>query len=200
MKRFLKIITAIASMVLLFIVFIASTIYFYNEDTTDKTADAAIVLGAAVWGEKLSPVFKERANHAINLYREKRIKKIIFTGGQGNADEKTEAETAREYAVSEGVPDADILVENKSRSTFENLSFAKKIADENNIKTVLLVSDPLHLKRSIAIARDLNYDAYPSPTPTTKYQSFSAKFGLLEHETYFYILFLFKDLVSVAEV
>lgn len=200
MKRILKIITAIALAVLLFISFIASQIYFYNEDTNGKNADAAIVLGAAVWGEKLSPVFKERANHAINLYREKRIKKIIFTGGQGNADEKTEAETAREYAVAEGVSDADILIENKSRSTLENLLFAKPIAESNGIKTVFVVSDPLHLKRSIAIARDLNYEAYPSPTPTTKYRSFSAKFGLLEHETYFYILFLFRDFVSLAEI
>ena len=152
-----------------------------------------------MWGEKLSPVFKERVNHAVVLYREKRVRKIIFTGGQGNADEETEAETAGKYAVENGVAPENILLENKSSSTYENLHFAKPIADENNIKTVLLVSDPLHLKRSIEIAYSLNYEAYPSPTPTTKYQGFSSRFKLLARETYFYARFLFLKLFNLSQ-
>lgn len=199
MKKFLKISAAIGLSALLFFGFIAGQIYFYADASTVETADAAIVLGAAVWGEKLSPVFKERVNHAVVLYREKRVKKIIFTGGQGNADEETEAETAAKYAVENGVAPADILLENKSRSTYENLLFSKSIADENDIKTVLLVSDPLHLKRSIEIARSLNYEAYPSPTPTTKYQSFSSRFKFLSKEVYFYSRFLFLDFFDLQQ-
>ena len=198
-KKFLKILTVPGFSALLFFIFIAGQIYFYSAESTDKTADAAIVLGAAVWGEKLSPVFKERVNHAVVLYREKRIGKIIFTGGQGNEDEETEAETAAKYAVENGVAPEDILLEKESRSTYENLLFAKRIADENNIKTVLLVSDPLHLKRASEIAGFLNYEAYPSPTPTTKYQSFSSRLELLSKETYFYSRFLFLKLFNLSQ-
>lgn len=199
MKKFLKILGLLGLSALLFFVVIAVRIYLYSAESTDKTADAAIVLGAAVWGEKLSPVFKERVNHAVILYREKRIKKIIFTGGQGNADEETEAETAAKYAVENGVAPEDILLENESRSTYENLLFAKRIVDENDIKNVLLVSDPLHLKRASEIAVSLNFEAYPSPTPTTKYQSFSSRFELLSKETYFYSRFLFLKLFNLPQ-
>ena len=200
MKIFLKILAAICLSVVLFIIFVASQIYFYADNSADITADAAIVLGAAVWGEKLSPVFKERVNHAVELYREKRVKKIIFTGGQGNEDEETEAETARKYAVENGVLPEDILLEDRSHSTYENLLFAKPIADQNNIKTIMLVSDPLHLKRSIEIARYLNYTAYPSPTPTTKYQGFASRFDLLKRETYFYAQFLILKFFNISQI
>ncbi len=199
MKTFLKILSAICLCAVLFVVFIASQIYLYSDNSAEISADAAIVLGAAVWGERLSPVFQERVNHAVNLYREKRIKKIIFTGGQGNSDEETEAETARKYAIDNGIPSIDILTENESRSTYENLLFARQIAEENKISTVLLVSDPLHLKRSMEIARSLNYKAFPSPTPTTKYQGFLSKSKLLAHETYFYIGFLFSRALNLLQ-
>jgi len=193
MKIFLKIISAICLVVVLFFAVIALQIYFYDESSAGSTADAAIVLGAAVWGERLSPVFQERVNHAINLYRAKRIKKIIFTGGRGNSDEETEAAAARRFAISNGIPPEDILIEDKSTSTYENLVLAKPIAEANGIKTVLLVSDPLHLKRSVEIARSLNYEVYPSPTPTTKYQGFTSRMKLLSHETYYYAGFLLRD-------
>lgn len=190
MKTFLKILSAIGVIVVLFFVVIALQIYSFDESSENKTADAAIVLGAAVWGERLSPVFQERVNHAINLYRAKRIRKIIFTGGRGNADEETEAEAARRFAVTNGIPTEDILIEDKSTSTYENLVFAKPVADANGLKTVFLVTDPLHLKRSVEIARSLKYEVYPSPTPTTKYQGFTSRMKLLSHETYYYAGFL----------
>ena len=190
MKTFLKTLAIICLLIVLFFVFIAGEIYFYDEASETRTADAAIVLGAAVWGERLSPVFQERVNHAIDLYRTKRIRKIIFTGGQGNADEETEAAAARRFAIANGIPAEDILTEDKSTSTYENLVFTKPLTEADQIKTVLLVSDPLHLKRSVEIAKSLNYEVYPSPTPTTKYRGFKSRLKLLSHETYYYAGFL----------
>lgn len=198
LKRLLKILTAFCLAVILFFVFIAAQIYFYDESSESHRADAGIVLGAAVWGERLSPVFQERVNHAINLYRGGRIKKIIFTGGRGNADEDTEAGLARRFAVANGVPDADILVEEKSTSTYENLEFTKPIAEKNAIKTILLVSDPLHLKRSTEIAKSLKYEVLPSPTPTTKYQGFWSRMKLLAHESYYYAGFLVRTALDFS--
>jgi uncharacterized SAM-binding protein YcdF (DUF218 family) len=199
MKTFFKILAAICLGLVLFFVFIAGQIYFYDESSENQTADAAIVLGAAVWGERLSPVFQERVNHAVNLYRAGRVKKIIFTGGQGNADEETEAAAARQFAIASGVPAEDILTEDKSTSTYENLALAKPITNANGIKTVLLVSDPLHLKRSVEIAKSLNYDVSPSPTPTTKYRGFKSRMKLLAHETYYYAGFLMSSTFNFSE-
>ena len=197
MKTFLKITSALLWLAVLFFVFIAAEIYFYDEATDSRTADAAIVLGAAVWGERLSPVFEERVKHSIDLYRARKIKKIIFTGGRGNADEETEADAARRYAVECGVPPEDILTEGRSTSTFENIYFAKPIAEANEIKSVLLVSDPLHLKRSVEIAKSLDFEVYPSPTPTTRYQSLTSKMKLLAHETYYYAGFQIRRLLGL---
>jgi uncharacterized SAM-binding protein YcdF (DUF218 family) len=190
MKTFTKILLVIGFLIVLFFVFIAAEIYFYDESSENHTADAGVVLGAAVWGERLSPVFEERVNHAIDLYRARRIRKIIFTGGRGNADEETEAAAARRFAVANGIPPEDILTEDKSTNTYENLLFAKPIVESNQLKTVLLVSDPLHLKRSVEIAKSLNYQVSPSPTPTTRYQGFQSRLKFLARETYFYAGFL----------
>ena len=166
-------------------------IYTYGSVSSDTKADAAVVLGAAVWSTNVSPVFRERINHALNLYRTKQVRKIIFTGGQGNANEPTEAAAARSYAVANGIPAQDILVEQKSHTTYENIVYAKQIADGNNLKKVLLVSDPMHMRRAMTMASDIGLEAYPSPTPTTKYQSWNTQFRELARETFYYLGYLF---------
>jgi uncharacterized SAM-binding protein YcdF (DUF218 family) len=124
-------------------------VYSFRNTTSDGPADAAVVLGAAVWTREPSPVFKERINHAINLYRNGRVRKLIFTGGQGNPGEPTEASAARDYALQSGLPASDILIEDKSHTTYENILNAKQLAATQGIRTVLIVSDPLHMKRAM---------------------------------------------------
>ena len=189
-KRVATVVKVLVATLLLVIGFIAVSIYRYGNTSTDVRADAAIVLGAAVWGEQVSPVFRERINHAIDLYRQGKVRKIIFTGGQGNKDEATEAVAAREYAINSGIPEPDILIEESSHTTYENVLYAKQLADASGLKKVLLVSDPLHMKRAVAMARSIGLDAYPSPTPTTRYQGWKSQMGSLAHETYYYIGYL----------
>ena len=165
----------------------ALRIYTYGGTTSDTQADAAIVLGAAVWRQGVSPVFRERINHAIDLYRRGRVHKIIFTGGQGNRNEPTEAAAARAYAVSNGIAQSDILIEQRSHTTYENLVYAKQLADVHGLKKVLIVSDPMHMKRAIAMAHDVGLDAHPSPTLTTRYISFRSQLGELARETFYYL-------------
>ena len=180
---------------LLLVVIIATRIYTYGNNVVDVQADAAIVLGAAVWGNEVSPVFRERINHAIELYRSGRVRKVIFTGGQGNRNEQTEAAAARAYAMRNGVPENDILIEETSHTTYENVVNAKQLADAHGLKKVLLVSDPMHMKRAVAMAGDIGLEAYPSPTPTTRYQGWRSQMGSLAHETYYYIGYLMRRLV-----
>jgi uncharacterized SAM-binding protein YcdF (DUF218 family) len=171
---------------------VATRIYTYGNNVAEVKGDAAIVLGAAVWGDKVSPVFRERINHAINLYRTGKVRKIIFTGGQGNKDELTEAAEARQFAITNGVPAKDILTEETSHTTYENVVNAKLVADANGLNKVLIVSDPMHMKRAVAMAKDIGLDAYPSPTPTTRYKGWRSQLESLAHETYYYIGYLAK--------
>ena len=175
---------------------VAVRIYTYGNNVADVNGDAAIVLGAAVWGDEVSPVFRERINHSIDLYRTGKVRKIIFTGGQGNRDELTEAAEARQFALKNGIPEKDILIEESSHTTYENVINAKLLADAHGLKKVLIVSDPLHMKRAVAMAKDIGLEAYPSPTPTTRYQGWRSQLESLTHETYYYIGYLARTVFS----
>ena len=185
-----QILKIVAIVLVLTMALTAVRIYTYGRTTVDIDADAAVVLGAAVWSNTVSPVFRERINHAIDLYRRGKVRKIIFTGGQGNTNEPTEAAAARAHAVANGIPLQDILVEQKSHTTYENIVYAKQLADANNLKKVLLVSDPMHMRRAITMARDIGLDASPSPTPTTRYQGWRTQSRELARETFYYLGYL----------
>jgi uncharacterized SAM-binding protein YcdF (DUF218 family) len=187
MRKTGKALLVIICVVVLAVGLIASRIYSYRNVSSDAPADAAVVLGAAVWSADVSPVFRERINHGIDLYRKGKVRKLIFTGGQGNPGEPTESSAAKKYALKNGVPAHDILIEEKSHNTFENIVYAKQLADSNGIKRVLIVSDPLHMKRAMAMAADAGLAADPSPTPSTLYQGFGSQMSLLANETYYYI-------------
>jgi uncharacterized SAM-binding protein YcdF (DUF218 family) len=191
-KKLARSILVILSLIALVAGLLAWRVYSFRNVTSNGPADAAVVLGAAVWTREPSPVFKERINHAINLHRNGRVRKLIFTGGQGNPGEPTEALAARDYALQSGVPASDILLEDESHTTYENILNAKQLADTHGIRTVLIVSDPLHMKRAMTMARDVGLVAHPSPTPSTRYQGLSSQLGLLAHETYYYIGYLLR--------
>jgi len=190
-KKWLILVTvALISALLLAIASTASSIYLYGSSSNDIKADAAIVLGAAVWGEEPSPVFRERINHAINLYKNGSVKTIIFTGGVGESNEPAEAIVGKNYALAQQVKAADILIEAQSRTTHQNLKNALEVANAHQLTKFLIVSDPLHMKRAILMARSLGMDAHSSPTPTTRYRSFKSQMEFLSRETYFYFVYL----------
>ncbi len=189
-KRWLALtLLGLISMFLVVFGYSALSIYLYGSNTSKVPADAAIVLGAAAWGDKPSPVFRERINHGINLYKRNDIQQLIFTGGQGESSEPAEAIVAKRYAIAQGVDAADILTETQSRTTRQNLYYASQVATTHQLRRILIISDPLHMKRSVLMARDLGIDAYPSPTPTTRYRSFKSQMSFLARETYFYFVY-----------
>lgn len=163
--------------------FVLQSVTAFSQIQDETPSDAAVVLGAAVWNGRPSPVLRERANHAIDLYQRKIVKKILFTGGRGSGELLSEGESAAKYARLNGVPSKDILVESDSDTTYENLRNAKIILDENNLKTTLLVSDPPHMKRAMAMAEDLGFTAHSSPTPTSRFQTEERTADFLRSET-----------------
>ncbi|MCB0196821.1 MAG: YdcF family protein [Anaerolineae bacterium] len=176
--------------VVIWLGFSAWSIAAFAGVSDDVEADAIIVLGAAAWGSRPSPVFRERINHGIYLYEQGQAGKLIFTGGQAEGDPLSEAEVARDYAVAHGIDPDDILIETTSTSTRLNLLYAKEVAEANNLDSFILVSDPLHMKRAVLIAHDLGLDVYSSPTPTTRYRSTKRQTQFLLRETYFYQKYL----------
>jgi uncharacterized SAM-binding protein YcdF (DUF218 family) len=194
----LKIITRVLLVVLALAAGLAAygaySIASYADGSDDGRADAAVVLGAAVWGESPSPVFRERINHAIALYRADRVKKLIFTGAPDSSNEPAESAAAKAYAMKQGVPAADILVEDRSRTTEENLRYALLLSRAHGLRTLLIVSDPLHMKRAMLMAKDLGMDARQAPTPTTRVRSLGSKALFLSRELYYFASYHVKKL------
>lgn len=114
------------------------------------------------------------------------VAKIIVTGGVGKGNTMTDASMARKYLVSVGVPDDVILEEGKSTITQDNLENAKRIMDECGYQDALIVSDPLHMKRAMLLAKDAGIDAYSSPTGTSAYKSMKTKIPFVARETFLY--------------
>lgn len=160
-------------------------IALYAARSSAGPADAAIVLGAAVYTDRPSPVFEERIRHGVDLYKAGRVRFLVMTGGLGDGDRLTEAEAARRWSLEQGVPSEAIVIEEASRTTQENLTFALPLLQQHGVKRVLIVSDPLHMRRATAIARWLGIEAEPSPTPTSRYVGWKSRGEFLMAEAYY---------------
>lgn len=174
-------------------------VYRYARPTERQvSAQAAIVLGAAAWGDKPSPVFRERINHAISLYQTGAVEQLIFTGGTPKAGYASEAEVARRFAIKQGVDADHIYFETTSKDTYQNLANARLIMRRHNISRVVIVSDPYHIARAVAMAEDLGIQADYSATPTSRYTAASSsarrKFFIQESRDLF-----FYHLLSAAK-
>lgn len=176
MRRFIKRTLKLFGIVLLslfgFTAFNGWQVYDYAHRSQPETsADAVMVLGAAAWGDNPSPVFKERINHGITLYREKKVKKLIFTGGAIKSGFATEAQVAKRYAMKHGVPAEDIIMDTESHSTYENLVNTRTLMKQHQINSIVIVSDAPHLARAQAMATGLGIPATVVATPTSRYQN-----------------------------
>lgn len=177
-----------------FTLYSAFSIWSFSKENQLVTTDAAIVLGAAAWDNEPSPVLQERINHAIWLYENRYVKKLIFTGGSGNGSNYAESEVARNYAIQNNVNPDDILLEKESGVTEENLKYAYKIASEQNLKTFTIVSDPLHMKRAIYLAENNGMEeVYSSPTPSSVYKSYKSKVPFFLRELFLYIGYIISS-------
>lgn len=156
-----------------------------------EPADAALILGAAVMGDEPSPVFAERLRYGVQLYQAGTIKALIISGGLGPGDTLSEAEAGRNWAMDNGVPESAILLEDAARTTHQNIAFSLPLIDQHGFGSILIVSDPLHMRRAMLMARNLGLNAQPAPTPTSRYQSFGTQAGFLARELWFNIWYAF---------
>ncbi len=193
---FIKTLLGLALCVLMIFACLIGYVWYCAQERAVTPAPATIVLGAAAWGNKPSPVFKERIRHAVHLYQANITQKLIFTGGALREGIPSEGEVGARWAIKLGVAPEDTAYESTSRDTWHNLKNAHVILQQEQIDSVILVSDYFHLARAGIMARDLNLQVQLSPTPTSKFNSFSAaeKLKLYAKESYFIIGHLLQKL------
>jgi uncharacterized SAM-binding protein YcdF (DUF218 family) len=132
-----------------------------------KPSSAIVVLGAAQYEGRPSPVLRARLDHALDLWRKGVAPRVILTGGRGERDTTSEAEVGRRYAMRNGVPDSAIALETEGRTTSESLRAVSKMMEHESDKSVVLVSDPFHMLRLAILAQRLGLKAHTSPTRTS---------------------------------
>jgi uncharacterized SAM-binding protein YcdF (DUF218 family) len=132
-----------------------------------RASDAIVVLGAAQYVGRPSPVLRARLDHALNLWERGLAPRLIFTGGTGAGDTTSEAAVSRVYALKRGVPDTAILLENEGRTTRESLAAVSSIMRARQLRSAILVSDPFHMLRLRILSEHYGVHAYTSPTQTS---------------------------------
>ena len=126
-------------------------------------ADAIVVLGAAQYDGRPSPVLQARLDHALDLYEEGLAPLVVVTGGRQQGDRYTEATAGYNYLRAHGLPDEAIRKEVQGASTYESLASVARFLREEGIGDVLLVSSPAHSRRVADIAREVGLRATVSP-------------------------------------
>ena len=132
-----------------------------------QAADAIVVMGAAQYDGRPSPLFRARLDHAIELFHDGVAPLLVVTGGKAEGDRTTEADAARRYAISQDVPDSAIAAEDQSRTTLQSIRLVADLMDARGLETAVFVSDPSHMLRVLRMASDEGITGYGSPTRTS---------------------------------
>jgi len=131
-----------------------------------QPADAIAVFGAAEYLGRPSPIYHARLDHAIALYQRQIAPLIITLGGGSDRDAgNTEGGVGRDYLLGNGVALSHILAETHSIDTGEQVSLLAQIANEHDLRKVVVVSDPTHLFRISVLCQRAGLEVYTSPRP-----------------------------------
>lgn len=129
-----------------------------------RPADVIIVLGTRAHADgQPGTSLKGRLDTALTLYRSGRAGLIATTGGRGESG-VIESVVSRDYLVARGVPPQAIIGETLSHTTWENFLFIEPELQAQGVTSCLIVTDPFHMERSLAIAHELGLSAYPAPS------------------------------------
>jgi uncharacterized SAM-binding protein YcdF (DUF218 family) len=143
-------------------------VHIQHQSTRDETrpADVIMILGAAEYRGRPSPVLKARLDHGLELFREKQAPRILTTGGAGGDPVFTEGEVGRDYLIRQGVPSEAILVESEGDTTMYSTAAAAEIMRRMGLKSCIVVSDGYHIFRAKKMLEAQGLKVYGSPRPT----------------------------------
>ncbi|HEU0015916.1 MAG TPA: YdcF family protein [Longimicrobium sp.] len=146
---------------------LVAAIHLFGRRDEARPSDAIVVLGAAQYDGRPSPVLQARLDHAIALYRRGVAPRMIMTGGTAPGDTVSEAEVGRRYAIRAGVPAGAILTERSGMTTLESIRAVAELMHQRGDSSAVLVSDPFHMLRLKLLARRAGLRGYSSPTRTS---------------------------------
>jgi uncharacterized SAM-binding protein YcdF (DUF218 family) len=161
-RRRRVILGATAAVGALWIVSVGAVLTWALKDDARK-ADAIVVMGAAQYQGKPSPVLRGRLDHAVALWQRGLAPRLLLTGGIGEGDKTSEAAAGRRYVMSRGVPDTAILLENEGRTSAQSLRAAIDLLHARGLRSAVVVSDPFHMLRLEVLGRRYGIDPYTSP-------------------------------------
>lgn len=144
---------------------VAAVLTWALQDDARK-ADAIVVMGAAQYQGKPSPVLRARLDHALALWQRGLAPRLLLTGGIGEGDTVSEAAVSRNYVMNHGVPDTAILLENEGRTSSQSLRTAVDLLHARGLTTAVVVSDPFHMLRLEILGRRYGIDPFTSPALT----------------------------------
>ena len=158
-------ISALALLSLWLVSLVAVLVWERRDDA--RPSSAIVVLGAAQYVGRPSPVLRARLDHAIELWRRGLAPRLILTGGVGEGDTTSEAAVGRRYAQQHGVPDTALVIEPHGRTTSESMGEVAALLRAEQQRSVILVSDPFHMLRLSILARRYGLSPHTSPTRTS---------------------------------
>lgn len=158
-------------------------IRYYAHRDEARPADAIAVFGAAEYDGRPSPVLRARLDHALELYK-RGIAPLVITLGGGYAADANHSEggVGENYLLAHGVPEAAIIAETESDNTEQSAERLAVIARENNLSSIVVVSDGTHLFRIHALCEHDGLQVYTSPRPVGRSISWQERAERLGHE------------------
>lgn len=144
----------------------ALTVLWHATHDRAASADAIVVMGAAQYRGRPSPVLRARLDHAIGLYARGLAPRLVLTGGTAEGDTASEALVSRLYVLQAGVPDSALLLENDGRTTSQSLRRVAQLLRARDLERAIVVSDPFHVFRAAVVARRHGLHVQTSPTST----------------------------------
>jgi uncharacterized SAM-binding protein YcdF (DUF218 family) len=152
-----------ASVLLIYVAYLAVRIQQQSQRDEAQTADVILVLGAAEYRGRPSPVLRSRLDHALALYEKDLAPRIMTTGGAGGDPVFTEGAVGRAYLISQGVPPEAIIVETEGESTVHSIALAGEILRRMDLNSVIVVSDGYHIYRVKEMLESQGLRVYGSP-------------------------------------
>lgn len=143
----------------------AAVVWFASRDRA-APADAIVVMGAAQYLGRPSPVLRARLEHARALHARGLAPRLVLTGGTAEGDTASEAAVSRVYLLRAGIPDSALLLEHDGRTSQQSLRAVGALLRARGMTRVIVVSDPFHVFRASLLARGQGLEVVTSPTRT----------------------------------
>jgi uncharacterized SAM-binding protein YcdF (DUF218 family) len=163
-----RILLGLVGLVVFYFVLTFVQVWSASHSSGRDHAEAIVVLGAAQYNGRPSPVLRARLDHAVELYEAGAAPEVWVTGGRLPGDRFTEASASAGYLISAGIPEDALQLESGGTSSWESLAAVARLLRQRGITDVLLVSSPYHALRTEQIAAEVGLHGDASPAPETE--------------------------------